>query len=249
MLFWLCVAVLASEPNDITEDVGSAVVNWSTSTVEITRAWSGTGVDASRKTTEHEARRHLGEGLRSGVGSVRVTTLDDVSTLSQVPDLGSRIEQRATRWSVREARYFASGRVELVGELSLVELLAPWTLSRSVEAQDSPDVSTYTGVVIDARGTGVVPAFAPQVLSPGGKVLWDGSLTRSASTKVSPVVYVPDPSHPAAARAGDQPMMVRAGSATGADVHLDDDSTARFRAGLRNGDLVRSGTVVVVVDP
>ncbi len=238
------------DPPDLRENLGRGVsVNWTTLTLEVTRDGHGRGVGATRKAIEHDARDGLRQSVRVGADNVRVTSGIAVEDLLQDEVLSEAVSSRVSRWVVGEARYYNSGRIELVAELTLLDLLKPWNLANATPRPAEPRVPDLTGVVVDARGTGVTPAWAPRILSDGERLLWDGTVWDDVALGVAPVVWVADPSHPAVATAGDRPLVVRAERATGADLFLDPLDAARFRTAVADSELLREGTVVVVADP
>ncbi|MBW2256062.1 MAG: hypothetical protein JRI25_15875 [Deltaproteobacteria bacterium] len=212
------------EPLDVRQALSRDVaVNWTRLTVEVTSGARGWGVTATTKALEHTARQKIGPDIRWGARRVRVATDVTVDDLRHDPELGDAVESRIERWVVSEARYYTSGRVELTGELSLQELLKPWALSVALLAPEQEGRRGYTGLVVDARGTGATPAYAPRILHG-------------------------DEAHPAAARAGEKPLVVRAEHAMETDLVIGDEDFIRFRTGFHDARVLGEGTVVVVLD-
>jgi hypothetical protein len=248
MITWMVVA-FAGDVEDLREDLGGgAAVNWTTLTLEVTRVAHPRGIDASRRVVEHEAGIGLGEAVRSAATHVRLTSDETLGARLGDPTLGPLIGARVERWSMGETRYATSGRVEVVGSLSLFETLRPWTQSVAIERPEEVREPAFTGLLVDARGSGARAAFAPRLLGVG-QVLWDGAMWADAALARSPVVYVPDPAHAAVARVGERPLIVHASSAEGADLVLDELDAVRFRSGFADTGPLRAGTVVVVLDP
>ncbi|MCO4747745.1 MAG: hypothetical protein KC912_23310 [Proteobacteria bacterium] len=250
MILWLGMAALAQEgePVDVRRDAGrDAVINWSELSVEVeTRSHAGGA--ATRKSAEAEARKVLGPRLAGAARLVGVTTDITLGDLEEGPALGASVATRMARWYVSEARYYSSGRVELVGELDLRELLKPWTLSGAEEAPARGEQPSYTGLIVDARGLDFEPVWAPSVRGVGA-TLWTGTLWEDVAYERAPVVYVSDAAHPAAMRAGNNPMFVRAASAEPSVLELADDDAVRVRTAFSEARTLGDGTVVVVVDP
>ncbi len=237
-------------PQDIRVPIESgAVIDWTDMVVEVSSSAQPSGVDSSRKVVETTARRPMGDKIARSADRVRVNHELVVSELRVDPSLGQAVTARATRWSVTEARYFASGRIELVAQLPLSELLRPWTLSVATEPPEVARQPRYTGVVLDARGTGAEPAFSPRILNSSEAELYSGHVWRGDATSAVPVIYVPDPAHPASARAGDSPLFVKAERASGCDLVLDRESSIAFKTGLQGSHALGKGTIVVVIDP
>ena len=191
---------------------------------------------------------HVGHGL---IGQ-DVSRLQDrvfPLTIGLVTLAGALLQVRAGRWSAGETRYFASGRIEVVAEVSLLDFLKPVSLERGVERPEALREPAITGILIDARGTDVLPAWFPEIRAPNGEVLWDGSLWADAAVSQIPVVWVGDPAHMAVARVGEDPLIVHAGSGGPGVVVLDPLDAVRFRTTLTGSAMLRQANMVVVVDP
>ena len=243
-------AVAADEP--VPPDVrvavkGDAVVNWSRLVLEVTASARGFGVESSQAVVEQEARRMVGPRMLAGAKAVQVTTDDTVTDLESASRFGNALGTRVERWSVTEARYYASGKVELVGELSLQDLLKPWTMSGAQPPPVSDGEVRYSGIVVDARGSGLAPAFSPRIKSADGDVLYDGTLWLDPAVNTTPAVYVTDDRHPAMARAGADAIRFRADAAEGSDAWLTADDSARFLAELKDSPLLGEGKLVFIV--
>ncbi len=253
LVLLLAGAALAGDPQDLRESIeNGAVINWTSMRVEVTSSATPSGVDSSRKVVETSARRPIGDKMRRAVGTVLVQGEQTVQELRTDPEIGQKIARRETHWAVTESRYFTSGRIELHGELKIGEVLKPWLLDQASTAApvDVPQ-GRHTGVVVLARGLNVQRAFAPRILASDGEtVLHDGLVWKDSATNAIPVIYVPDPAHPAAAfRAGKVPLIVSAMEVRGADVVLTRESSIEYRTGLKGSRAVGQGTVVIVVDP
>jgi hypothetical protein len=203
------------------------------------------------RAVEELARRDADAGIRQGVARILVTTARAVSELQEVPEFGAALQARTSRWRASETRYFASGKVEVDAGLSLIDLLKPYTLATAVtEPVSDGRQPRFTGLVIDARGTDAICVWAPRLISAQGEVLYEGVLWEDAAVDQAPVIYVSDPAHPAATRAGDEPIFLRAVTAEGADLVLSPEDTQRFRtSSLVGASVLGQGSVVVVVDP
>jgi len=233
---------------DVRKEIGPGVfINWSTMTLEAQTSSTGRGTGSKRKTMEEHARRALSNKIEQGVLTVRVDTNLRVADLSVQPALRRSLEARTSNWTLVEGRYYASGKVELSGTLSLLEVLKPWTARRGLRRPHSIATSEYSGVVIDARATHVKQAFAPRVLGPDGDVVYDGALWKGEALVRAPVVYVYDAAHPAANRAGEHPLFLQATRSKGVDLVLDATSFQRFQERIGDHQIAREGRFVVVV--
>ncbi len=231
-------------PDDLVQDLGEGVrVNWTSLQLEVS-ATARSPTTGSLEAVEQLARREIEAAVRHNVGGIQVTTHATMADLLADPAVADALGARTSRWVVREATYHTSGRVGLVAELSLQDALKPWALqiARSGEA---PQASEWTGVLIDARGTGARPAYAPRLLDPRGTPVHGGELREAAAVTEAPYLFVTDPAHPAATRAGAHPLVVTAIAAEGADLTVSEAHAAGL---LAVEALLQGGGIVVVLD-
>lgn len=252
LLFVMAALSQDGEPADVRETLAGSdvVVNWTTLSLEVSATGVG-GATESIKAVEELAQRDADAGIRQGVARVRVGVDRMVAQLQEVPEFGPALEARISRWEAVETRYHSSGKVEVDAELSLIDLLKPYTLARAKQpgAGDGPQ-ARYTGLVVDARGTDALPAWSPRLLASNGEVLWDGTVWEDVAIASAPAVFVSDPAHPASARAGEDPLFLRVDGANGPELTLTPEDSQRFRTSLGGtARILGEGTVVVVVDP
>jgi len=256
MMIWMLASALAQEPANAADPQDlriavddSAEVNWTRGVLEVTRSAQGRGVAATRKAVEASARNNLGAQVQDAVRNVQIDPNSQVHDRLDDSELGGLLRSRAGRWAVGETRYYASGRIEVIAEVPLVDLLKPVSLAVSIARPEGVREPAITGVLIDARGTGVRPAWFPEVQTPAGQVLWDGALWDDQAVTGIPVVWVSDPAHLAAARVGDDPLIVQAERGDAGVIVLTAEDAVRFRTTLHDSDVLREAHTVVVVDP
>jgi len=238
------------EPADVRRPLpGGAVVNWTTLEIEVSDTALGTGVAGRREATEQQVRRSLSRAVLDGVQALSVTTSLTVGGLLREPELGPVLKNRVKQWAVTEAHYYTSGRVHLQGRLAVDHYLRPYMLANSPPRVSSPTASSYTGLVVDARGTGVTPAYCPRLVTLEGDELWSGHVWREVALNAVPARWVSDPAHRAAATAGPQPLVVRASRARGSDLALDLPDAQAIRRHLVGAPALHEGRVVIVIDP
>jgi hypothetical protein len=253
-LLVLAFAAQAAPPATLPGDVvvpgsGGTWINWTTLRLEAEGAATGIGVGSMPATLEQEARAEIGPNLLKRAQDLEVRSGMRVSAILSEPTLGPQVGSQIGLWEVDEARYFASGKVVLRASVSIADVLKPWTVSESVDRGDVlVDAPLVSGVLVDARGVEVTPAFAPRLLDAAGVPVFDGRVWADRATQATITRYVTDPAHPAAAMAGATPMIVVAAGAMGSDLLLTADDAAALRA-QGAVDALRGGALVIVVDP
>lgn len=245
-MFLFVAAAWADDPTDVIEVVGHGVqIDWTTLRLEVTAGARGAGPQAN-EATEQLARRSVEAAYQQAVGSVRVTADARVADLVADGGLGPAVRSRISRWEVDEATYTTTGRVDLHAVLSLQDLLRPWAIQIARSGVPPSEIGGRTGIVVDARGTNLAPAYALRLVAPDGGVLYAGELWEAPAVSIPPYRFVSDPAHPAAAEAGANPVMLIATGSREADVFL---SQSGVRQLSETGDgLLGRVTVIVVVD-
>lgn len=219
-----------------------AVVDWTHGTVVVTASSRRAGSEGT-EAVEELARRAVDDRVRPAALQVPLEPGRALGDLAAVPELWSAIEPRLGRWVETENRYFTSGTVEVVGTLSLVEALKPWTMASAGVA--AGDRTAHTGALLDARGTRASPCYAPVIVGPNGP-LHDGRLALDAASTRSPAVWVQDGADPATDRAGANALTGRVASAEGCRIVLDGPLADAF-AELAAGPALSEGALVIVV--
>ena len=237
---------------NLVEMVGhGARIDWTRLELEVTSQSSGAGTQTI-EAAEQLARRSIIAAFQQAVGAIRVTADARVADLVADSELGPAVRSRVSRWVVARSTYGTSGGVELVATLSLQELLRPWAMQ--IARPGSPSVPTIapgrppvTGVIVDARGTDLRPAYTLRLVTREGRVLYAGELWEEHAVRIAPFRFVPDGAHVAVAEAGDNPLLLVAEAGQGSDLVFGPRDVERLGERERDGVLGRT-TVIVVVD-
>ncbi len=247
----------AADPSfaPVTSQLAGASVDWTHMVLTMSdQAQPAPGSHAELQVTEQQARQHLGPRLLEAAGRVQ---LDHATTVRDLIDartpVGEHLGQESSSWHVTETRYHSSGQVEITAELDLATWLRPAAYAGAADG-DPPrgERSSFTGIVIDARGLSAQGALAPRLLASDGDVLYAlDQVHESIARKRTMVQYVTDPADPLAfARAGASPLLLRAADLhSDVDLVLSVDDSIRFQTVSRDARLLTEALVVLVLDP
>lgn len=235
--------------------VGPGTVNWSDLVLSASAfAEPAAGAFGEATVIEQQARTRLGPDILQAAQELRITSDISAGDILKSGETQSRLlDQELSSWQVVEARYYASKRIEIDGELDLVAWLKP--VLNAMALADVPQGkarSNNTGVVIDARGVSLEPAIAPRILAPSGESIFGiEAMNALVARKRAPVVYVTSPADPRCVRrAGAEPLLVRAvSSKDGVDIVLAPDDAIRMKTTLMDPWIAAEGRLAVVVDP
>lgn len=259
MIAWVIPLLISPVLGDVIEELAGGEINWTEGVLRVeASAVQGVGGSEDFKSTEQAARYKLVATLQSLGRQVRVESDRLCLELLANADASSRaleqgLQEGRGHWRVVETRYYASGKVELEAELSLVEWIRPALVgSGEGEREAAANPGTSTGFLIDARGLKVEPVFAPRLLSNSGEVLYDfQALSASRSVGRAPAIWVDDPAVGGLAdRIGTNPLvLVPDGVSRKGDLILTQTDTARVSAIAASADLLATAPVAIVVDP
>jgi hypothetical protein len=210
------------------------------------------GAWQDRRVQEQDALDELGPRISALASEIPVTVGFTAGRwLQGPPELAGGLRRGLKGWRVEETRYLAGGGVEMDAVLDLQDWLRPAVLVHAIE--DPPRVPTDgpTGILIDARGTGFLPVYAPTVRTPAGTdVIALDRLGRVAAQTLAPVLYVLDPADPRThGRIGDRPLFARGTHTDEGVLYLDAASSGPMLAHSAADALVAGALVVVVIDP
>ncbi|NJN46992.1 MAG: hypothetical protein HC808_11515 [Candidatus Competibacteraceae bacterium] len=151
-------------------------------------------------------------------------------------------------------------RFSLLGRTGLVTALAPLELQRLTrmkKAQASPmlepDTTSYSGVIVDARGLMITPALFPRILTASGNLVYDLSrINPNLLEEQGLGVYSASPAALLAnALIGVNPLVVRAIRTEGVqpvDLLIEDDDGAKIAAASERAGFLLKGRVGILID-
>lgn len=247
---FICLLLAAA----VLEPIENGHIDWTHSTLVVESAGGqNTGAWSDTKLVEQTALNQLELRVEQ---SAMVLPYDEgrrTEDLAEDPLLATALEEGLAGWTIEETRYYASGRVELQGEVDLQDWLRPALVA---EAKGDPDArkqeTSVTGVVVDARGLDIRPSLAPSLLASGSQeVLYSASsMTPETAARSLPVIWVTDPSDAEAIeRAGASPTFVDVEAVRGrSELILRADDAAQLRTLAANTDLLREARVVIIID-
>lgn len=249
---WASRPAAAFEP--VIEPLSGGQIDWTR--LELVAEASGRppgGSMLSWEAMEGEARSLLGPKMLRLARDVRVdATRYARDLLEGVGRVADRLDDNLSLWESFEIRYHTSGLVEVEGALPLHAWLRPALIARAKgRDRGGPAVGAQTGLLIDMRGLGAIPAVAPVLRAESGEVIYalDGLVAPAVALRM-PVVYVTDPADPVAvARAGESPVLARAIRVdNGVDPVVSAADAARILAAAESSPFLLQAQVVMVIE-
>lgn len=260
--FGISYAGLFDGGDQVVETMGTGEVNWSANVIRSVGSGAPSpdapNVAVARLGAERAAKLDAMRNLLETVKGVRIdsqTTVVNFTTQSDV--INSRVEGTVKGARVVKTKYLSDGGVEVIIEVPITGGLADTVYgnladlgSVAVPKAGSP---VYTGLIIDARGTGARPAMSPKVVDEDGKEVYGSAfVSREFAIKQGIVGYAKDVN---AAKQNERvtanPIVVKGlktvGSG-GSDIVISNADAAGLRDVSKNLSFLEQTRVLVIVD-
>jgi len=262
--FGISYAGLFDGGDQVVETMGTGEVNWSTNVIRSVGSGAPSpdapNVAVARLGAERAAKLDAMRNLLETVKGVRIdsqTTVVNFTTQSDV--INSRIEGFVKGARVVKTKYLSDGGVEVIIEVPITGGLADTVYGNisnlGAQAQALPRTGNpvYTGLIIDARGTGARPAMSPKIVDEDGKEVYGSAfVSREFAIKQGIVGYAKDVN---AAKQNERvtanPIVVKGLKTTGSggsDIVISNSDAAGLRDVSKNLSFLEQTRVLVVVD-
>lgn len=235
-----------------------STVDWQKKVVRCT----GTGAPNLRDAQNNVAVARIGaeraarlDALRNCLEAVRGVRISGEQTvggaLGADPGLRSQVEGVVKGFQVvGKPRYFSDGGVEMDVEVPLDGVASAVLPPAAAVPSAGGGGAGPTGILVDARGTGLVPALAPRLLDEKGVEVYSATMVVAEVRKKSgAAAWARDPAaarKDLAERLGEKPLEIKALRAQGTDAVLADETATVLREGAVG--LLAEGRVVIVTD-
>ena len=198
---------------------------------------------AAEKSAQEDALRNV----LASAAALPVQPGQSLETLFNAGPDRERLVQLVRSFRVREKRYYSDNGLQVDVELPLAALAAAAIQGPPAGSINTKGEWEFTGLLVDARGLGVLPVLAPRLVDESGQVLYAPEwLSAEARGKVGVAAFFKGMEralkHP---RVGDRPLVLKASAVKGAELVLSSSAAAKLRK-TRNGWL-SDGRVGVVV--
>ena len=260
--FGISYAGLFDGGDQVVETMGTGEVNWSANVIRSVGSGAPSpdapNVAVARLGAERAAKLDAMRNLLETVKGVRIDSQTSVVNFTTQSDvINSRVEGTVKGARVVKTKYLSDGAVEVIIEVPITGGLADTVYgnladlgSAAVPKAGSP---VYTGLIIDARGTGARPAMSPKVVDEDGKEVYGSAfVSREFAIKQGIVGYAKDVN---AAKQNERvtanPIVVKGlktvGSG-GSDIVISNADAAGLRDVSKNLSFLEQTRVLVIVD-
>lgn len=248
--------------DQVVETMGTGEVNWSANTVRAVGSGAPSpeapNVAVARLGAERAAKL---DAMRNLLETVKGVQIDSQTTVvnftTQSDSINSRVEGIVKGARVVKTRYLSDGGVEVIIEVPIAGGLADTVYGNMANlgtvAVPKTGNPVYTGLIIDAKGTGARPAMSPKIVDEDGREVYGSAyVSREFAIKQGIVGYAKDVN---AAKQNERvtanPIVVKGLKTVGAggsDIVISNADAAGLRDVSKNLSFLEQTRVLVVVD-
>lgn len=264
----LIAFTMTAEAQWVTQPVGdNGSVDWSSQVIRATGIGAGNeNLPLPRqralaiRAAKVDAWRNLLETVK-GVALTSETTVRNAMVENDV--IMTKVEGIVKGTTmVGEPKYLSDGSVEVTMEMpitgALTDAVLPtqlggqvWTTGQPIPQQ--PGGGVFTGLIVNAKGLGVRPAMAPQILDENGNEIYGSKyVSREWAVQMGMVGYDKDLNRASKNdRVTDNPLVIKALKVSGsnkADVVISAADAAKIQAAAANQNFLDKCKVMFIVD-
>lgn len=270
-------------PGEAVERAGSGKINWTGGWIETTGLGAPPAKAAPGQSRAMAQRAAHVVALRNLLEIVKGVRVDSVSLVENYLVTSDVIKTQVSGFvkgaQVTKTDFQTDGGVEVTVRMPLWgndSLITAFMDEKAMKPQDIPAEPTtdegFTGLVIDARGLGIKPAFFPVILDPSGAVLYGPDIVdRSTAEKAGMAGYHTLPKNaelssvfgegayvirPVAVtpggREGRRPLKIKGADKAGtlnANIMISSEDAKKIRGDAQMTVALKRSKVVIVTDP
>ena len=238
-------------------------INWSKKTVTATgsgvaptKAAKDGEIAAARLMAERAAKMDALRNILETVQGIQVTGTRNANDIMSNGDVKTRIEGMARGFKIVDTKYYSDGSVDVVVQMPIDENLTN-ALVEKPKAGKAPRVlntagpESFTGLVVNARGLGVVPSMAPRIVDESGKEVYAADVVTEKGMAQGGIASYEKTEEQSKERTGTKPLVIKAlrlVDKSKTDIVISNGDADKLRAPNLNLSFLADGKVVILVD-
>ncbi len=256
-------AAVNAQLSEYVDEAG--VVQWDQQVVLATgigQSESGVLKAPDRVKALNEAKSDAQRQLLRTLSGLPVDAMSRVGDYMEDSNVRERINKLVRDFEIKDIRFLDGGIVEMDASLNFSGDLLSVLISGSGQNDDpKPAIRTvaenggslYTGLVVDARGTGLKPALLPRVADESGNILYAANRVDPLyARQIGLVAYVSSPRQAQQEkRLRENPLVVKGLRAEGlnkSDIQISMDDAKKLERALSRNNFFENCSVVLIVD-
>jgi hypothetical protein len=250
----------AAADDAVVQKLAHGEINWSKKTVTATGSGAANVKDGNvaqaRLMAERAAKMDALRNILETVQGIQVTGSRSANDIMSNGDVKSRIEGVARGFRVVDTKYYSDGSVDVVVQMPIDENLTNALVEKPKTNKPPRTLNTtgpesFTGLVVNARGLGVVPSMAPRIVDEAGKEVYAAEIVSEKGLTQGGIASYEKTEDQSKERTGTKPLVIKAlrlVDKSKTDIVVSNGDADKLRAPNLNLSFLADGKVVILVD-
>jgi hypothetical protein len=249
----------AKDPADdgLVQKLAHGEINWSKKVVTATGSGAakvkGANVAQARLMAERAAKLEAIRNILETVRGMQVSSSRTAADVMSNGEISTAVKGLAESFRVVDTKYYSDGSVDVIVSMPIDQSLTNALLERNKakpgKAMKTDGPLSYSGLVVNARGLGLVPSMSPRIVDEAGKEIYGVEVvSEKGLAKGGIATYVRGES---TEQAGSTPLAVKAlrlADKTKTDLVIANIDADKLRAQNMNLSFLTEGSVIILVD-
>jgi hypothetical protein len=249
-----------ADDGSVVQKVGHGEINWTKKTVTATGSGAANLKDGpvavARLNAERAAKLDALRNILETLQGVQIDGKRNVGDMMSNGTIKSKVQGMAQGFKVVDTRYYSDGSVDVVVQMPIDDNLTSALNVSPAKAKDKAPAggaATFSGLIINAKGLGVLPSISPKVLDEKGKEVYGASVVSEKGLQQGGIAAYESDVETAKSpeRVGDKPLIVKAlrlKEKTKTDLVISNADAEKLREKGLDLSFLADGKVVIVVD-
>ena len=245
--------------DSVVQKLAHGEINWSTKSVTATGSGAANLKDGSvakaRLMAERAAKLDALRNIIETIQGIQVTGSRNAADVMSNGEIKTKIQGMAQGFKVVDTKYYSDGSVDVIVSMpideNLTNALVEKPTKKTARKVSTTGPETYSGLVVNARGLGIVPSMAPRVVDESGKEVYGAEIVSDKGLQQGGIASYAKNDEKAAERTGATPIVVKAlrlADKSKTDVVISNADADKLRDTSSNLSFLADGKVVILVD-
>jgi hypothetical protein len=253
----------AAADDAVVQKLAHGEINWTRKTVTATgsgvagmKITKDSDIPAARLMAERAAKIDAIRNILETIQGIQVTGTRSANDIMSNGDVKTRIEGIARGFKVVDTKYYSDGSVDVVVQMPIDENLTNALVEKPKPGKAARTINTsgpesFSGLIVNARGLGVVPSMAPRIVDEAGKEVYAADIVTEKGMAQGGIAAYEKNEDRSKERAGAKPLVIKAlrlVDKSKTDIVVSNGDADKLRAPNVNLAFLADGKVVILVD-
>lgn len=246
----------ASAEDAVVQKLAHGEINWSAKTVTATGSGAAKlegSVAQARLMAERAAKLDALRNIVETIQGIQVTATRSAADVMSNGEIKSRVSGMAQGFKIVDTKYYSDGSVDVIVQMPIDLNLTNALVEKPAKPRkvNEAGASTYSGLVVNARGLGLMPSMAPRVLDEAGKEVYGAEVVSEKGLQQGGIAGYAKSEEQARERVGEKPLVMKAlrlADRAKTDLVISNGDADKLRSTATNLSFLAEGRVVILVD-